>query len=387
LLPRDRLAYDIAYGTVRPVFLDRSDQVWIAELLEVMAAAEGRPRHELKRRLREPLQAPAPVDRLRMVQHVVRRWAKSRRPELPVAPRELRQALFLAATDLPPAQARARVAAAHDLPVHEVNQLLFADLPDERPVQLPEGLPSPGELVLHTNLALAQGLLKRATEVAITLRGNARDVVRYAKLRGLICVPRSLQGGVELHISGPFSLFRRTTLYGRAQAQLLPRLPWCRDFHLSASCSLRDGPARLRIDPRTPIFATPPPRRFDSKLEARFARDLAKAHPDWVLAREPDVLRSGDHLVFPDFALHRRGAPGSRWLVEIVGFWTPDYLRDKLARLRQADRRDLILCVDQTLGCSESDLPEGLPVVWFKRRIDPAEVIARAEACPPQVPS
>jgi len=377
LLPRDALAYRLVDGVLRPDYLDRGDHVWVDEVLEVVAGCEGSARHELKRRLREPLTTPAPPQKLRMVQHTVGQWAKAVKVPLPVAPRELRRTLFHAATDSPPEAARAEAAAAHGVAVSELGTLLFADLPDERPIGLPEGLPPTEELVLRTNLALAQGLLKRATELRVRLQGNARDIVRFSQLRGLICVPRAVDAGVELHISGPFSLFRRTTLYGRAQSQLLPRLPWCRDFHLTAECTLPEGPARLLVHPRTPIFSSAPPRRFDSKLEQRFAADLAKHHPDWQLLREPDVLQAGDHLVFPDFALQRRDQPSTRWLVELVGFWTPTYLRDKLDRLRRAGRRDLVLCVDETLGCDEAELPPDLPVVWFRRRVDPAEVIRR----------
>jgi predicted nuclease of restriction endonuclease-like RecB superfamily len=39
----------------------------------------------------------------------------------------------------------------------------------------------------------------------------------------------------------------------------------------------------------------------------------------------------GDTVIFPDFALHHRRDAGRRWLVEIVGFWTADYLARKFA--------------------------------------------------------
>jgi len=87
---------------------------------------------------------------------------------------------------------------------------------------------------------------------------------------------------------------------------------------------------------------------YDSKLEERFARDFRRVAPDWDLIREPEAVQAGDTLIFPDFALRHRG-DGRRWLVEIVGFWTRDYLERKLALLRVAGLRDLVLCIDESV--------------------------------------
>jgi predicted nuclease of restriction endonuclease-like RecB superfamily len=50
------------------------------------------------------------------------------------------------------------------------------------------------------------------------------------------------------------------------------------------------------------------------------------------------------HLVFPDFAVHPRHEPSARWFVEIVGFWTTEYLAAELERLHEARITNLVLC-------------------------------------------
>jgi hypothetical protein len=125
-----------------------------------------------------------------------------------------------------------------------------------------------------------------------------------------------------------------------------------------------------------PIFPAREPRRFDSLLEERFARDFARLAPDWDLVREPEPVRAGDALMFPDFLLRHRRHPGRRFLLEIVGFWTREYLERKLATLRKAALQNLILCVDEDRNCAESEMPVGSPVIRFRRRIDPATVLA-----------
>ena len=64
--------------------------------------------------------------------------------------------------------------------------------------------------------------------------------------------------------------------------------------------------------------------------------------------------------------------------IEIVGFWTPQYLTAKLERLRQAEAVCL-LCVDTDRACALGDLPPHLPVLRFHRRIDAAAVLREAE--------
>ena len=72
----------------------------------------------------------------------------------------------------------------------------------------------------------------------------------------------------------------------------------------------------------------------------------------------------------------RAGAdPRRRWLLEIVGFWTPDYVARKLALYRRARLTNLILCIDEDRNCTAGDLPAGALVVRFHRRVDAAAVL------------
>ena len=62
-------------------------------------------------------------------------------------------------------------------------------------------------------------------------------------------------------------------------------------------------------------------------------------------------------------------------MLEIVGFWTPDYVRDKLARLRAARLTNLILCIDEERNCTDEELPQNAFVVRYRRRIDAEKVM------------
>jgi hypothetical protein len=302
--------------------------------------------------------------------------------------RQARAAVFLegARSNAGRDQVLAAVASALGVGVTELQDALFADLPGEQIVGAPPQPLSPGELALRANLAIAQAFLARSTAVAITLEGNARAVVRHAKLRGLICTMRSRGGWRQpvLEVSGPYALFRRTLLYGRALGELLPLLSWCRRFRVHAECAVRGQRLTLALASGDPIFPAREPRLYDSTLEERFARDFRRIAPDWDLVREPEPVPAGDVLLFPDFALQHRN-DRRRWLLEILGFWTPEYVVRKLALLRAARLSNLILCIDETRNCAAAALPPSTPVLPFRRRIDARAVVALIEASAPPV--
>jgi hypothetical protein len=121
-------------------------------------------------------------------------------------------------------------------------------------------------------------------------------------------------------------------------------------------------------------------------LEERFARDVRKELPDWEILREPVPIEVDGTLVFPDFELRHRQTPERRALVEIVGFWTEDYLAAKAGRLERSGRRDVVLCVDEDRCTAARELAPSLDVVPYRKRIDPHQVVAaidRINTIPP----
>ena len=385
MLPADRIQVQIAGVEATPVWLGIEDHTWLRVLIEDFARLDGRAYREVITFLQEPPRMRAPAGKRRMAI-----WALlslCTRDPIPLDAASLRDAVAVEAQ-------RARDAGLYDrcdviaagarslgLSPAAADEHLFADLPGERRFRVPDPLPDPQSLAASTNLALAQGLLRLASEVTIEIFGGARVVVRQMHLRRLLCtVRRAETDGVRLDVSGPFSLFHHTTMYGRALASILPLLPWCERFDLVARCMLRGRGVSVHLRPGDPIPPSEPPRVYDSRLEERFARDFGRANLDWDLVREPEPIESGGVLMFPDFAVVHRRDTSRRFLLEIVGFWTPDYLREKLSRLHAMPHTPLVLCIDRGLNCSAGELPPHARVVWFQKRIEPGAVLAAIEA-------
>lgn len=379
MLPDHLLSYSVSGALVVPHFLGEHDHPWLRVLLEEHERFIGRPQRELEARLREPLPCESPPNKLRLAIQVLARLRRDRRNTAVVPSRRARALVFVEAAraTTPPHIVLSTIAASLGVTPGDLRDSLFADLPGERLVGALGQPVSAVELALRSNLALVQALLCHATTVKIDVEGHTRVVVRHAKWRGLICTvaERSETSGASFEISGPFALFRNTRLYGRALGELVPLLAWCARFRLRAQC-LFDGRHRtLELATGDPIFPGIAPNQYDSCVEERFAREFRRLAPEWDVLREPEPIPVDGTLIFPDFALQHRSNPARRWLLEIVGFWTADYVARKLALYRSACLSNLILCVDDSRNCAEADLPPGALVVRFRRRVDAAAVL------------
>ena len=369
-------------GRVEPLWFSERDAPWLREVIEVYESFVGEPRRLLDAGLDLRGEDRRAFRGLPLAAGVLDRLYRSE-VSAALAPAEARSAVFTAAAQREErASLLERVATRLGLGVADLEDSLLADLPGERRLQAPEDPVNTTDLALRCNLAIAQAALKCSSEVSVRLEGNARAVVRHAKLRGLICTLSRAEEEreVTLQLSGPLSLFRRTALYGRQLAELVPMLAWSRCFELRARCLLGSREGWFTLRSGDPFPAGPAPRLYDSALERRFAREFTRAAPSWELVREPEPVEAEGTLIFPDFAIQLRGEPSRRWLLEIVGFWTADYIEHKLRRLRAANLSRLILCLDADRDCGEHDLPADARVVRFRKRIDPGDVLAILES-------
>jgi uncharacterized protein len=382
-VPIHLVRYEVHDGEIVPWFLGRRDVPWLRDLIELFEAFVGEPRRALESRLMRSSQTAL----FRLAVHVMWQLYPTR-VEAAVSPRAARSVLFVAAA----ANSRrdeALAAAADKLGIDPEPLLaaMLADLPGARVIGPVSQVVGPDPLALWCNTAIILALARRAIDVRLEVSGNARAVVRQAKLHGLICSVegRSAGDACRLSLAGPLSALAQTTRYGHALARLIPVLPWTTAFRFEARCRMggeEDATHRLVLTKGSPIEPGAEPRRFDSAVEARFARDFARATEQWVLVREPEPVEAADKLIFPDFEIRQAADPSCRWWIEIVGFWTRDYLEQKAASLRAARLDRLILCVDEARACEFGTALAHHPdrfaarFVWFRRFVDVGEVLA-----------
>jgi len=321
----------------------------------------------------------------------------------PVKPADLRAALFSQGpitfkhdlfTLTTREQVLAETAASYGLTLAQAETTLFADLAEEQ-ILLDPGEPvAPGDLIARYNLELARGLLYWAREMRVAIYGGYKDIFRYIKLFKLMYTVRPLAqaGGYHVTLYGPISPFVKSTIrYGLQFAKFLPALFLCPQWRMEADVQLPHVPSRephrYVLDDRTELKTHfKASSLFDSQLEADFAAEFelkyGGADRKWELAREDELIVVADTVMIPDFSFTHR-QDGRRALLEIVGFWHPDYLRRKLAKVREAGRRDLILLVYESANVAEGtfEAVSAGEVLTFSRKPVLKDVLAAVERC------
>jgi uncharacterized protein len=274
----------------------------------------------------------------------------------------------------------------------ELEASLYADLKEN---QLVAFEPVEAQWLLERyNLAQAQGVLYRSSELVITAHrndpGEYKLLFRYLKLFGLMHrITGDVDAGYSIFLDGPASLFKPSTRYGIQFAKFLPAMlhasKWSLDalIHPRSQFADQSQPpeAHFTLDSSTPLKSHYAKGKvFDSILEHSFAERFEKVKTDWKLEREVDLVDLGGTVMIPDFRLVH--TDGRAVLLEIVGFWRADYLRRKFDKLRRSNRRDIVIAVSQKLNIGESGANlEGLEdqIVWFKGALDPKVVLETAE--------
>ena len=318
-----------------------------------------------------------------------------------IEPHLAREKVFALAQGHPPSRRRTaelleQVGRSLERPLssEELAASLYADLEDQQTL-ISFDPPTPEELIHRFDLAQAQGVLYRAYSLIITARRNEpsryKQLLKYTKLFGLmVTVEGDATFGFTLTMDGPTSLFSSTTRYGLAMAKFLPALIHVTKWDLTATIKPRKDLAW--VDPNDDewqygltsedgyVSHYKVPEEHDSALESGFAERFQKLDTPWTLEREVDLVPVPGGVILPDFRLlHEDGRSA---LVEIVGYWRPDYLRKKFDLLRKSGREDVIVCVSERLNLEKAGVDPtdfGDRVVWFKGVLNPKEVLARAE--------
>ena len=252
-------------------------------------------------------------------------------------------------------------------------------------------------LLTRYNLALAQAVLYDATEMRVRVWDSFATAFSYVKLFGLMhriypidnngnrVASTDVADGYEAILDGAASLFSKSRKYGIRMANFLPALPLCDRWEMEADILDDESGSTGRTlsfeldhtDDLSSHYSAQSD--FDSDVERTLAQKWERSNTDWELVREDDVLDLGAEVMLPDFALEH--PDGRRVVFEIVGFWTPEYLDEKLGKIRDADRDNLIVAVSERLDCSSEDFAgmDDCRVLWFKSGIHVYDVVELAE--------
>lgn len=401
MLPTDLLMHRYRGEEVIPkrLPLNEANRAIATDLIEQFQAAIGSTRGELNRQLQE-LEADHTDYRVRRgFVHLLTRHYSEFATQSPLEPVLLRQRVFaLSATTMPAPQTtpvllrRLAETLSEELQKEvlpeQIQRGLYADLSEQQILTQFEA-PTPESLIHRYNLAQVQGIFYKASEIKLNAHrndpGEYKLLFRYLKLFGLMTyIEGDAEHGFTLTIDGPASLFAPSTRYGLALAKMIPALLHVSRWTLTAQLHFKDAYSqterrgRFNLDDQCGLVSHyPPGKTYDSFLEEGFGDRWQKTKTEWKLEREVDLIPLPGSVMIPDFRLVH--PDGRSYLLEIVGYWRPEYLRKKFYQVRQANRSDLILAISDRLnlekaGVNFTDLP--VPIVWFKDQLTPKAVLA-----------
>lgn len=268
-----------------------------------------------------------------------------------------------------------------DLTTDGLETAMWADLDKNKYLKNFESL-SPLQLISWYNISILQSLLLNCIKLEFSVYGGFswKKILRKIKQLGLMYFlfqENNLESEsnkqtrnqemvfnskkdkrVVCTVEGPLSIVRLTDKYGTAMAKLIPFIIFTDTWSIDAiilrkSISGVRKTYRFQIsnkDKDLPLFDASKVQpqsesnmdsgliyknaidNFDSIVEKKFMDKFLKFSIGWNLIREPDpLILSNGKAFIPDFVFEKYGI---KVYLEIVGFWTSEYLKRKLEKIK-----------------------------------------------------
>lgn len=427
MLPSNLLRAKISKGKIRPVYvpLDEGTTALAQRIIGIYREGLGKKKEDLLSRLRDVENEGYDFKLVRGLSTLLERRCLFEAESGGLNPAEARRAVFREASKARASSEeetrRVLQKIAADLRISSPEALekaLFSDIEDELVLkEFQKPLPSTPETLLKLyNLSVTQTLLFKALRVEFSASGNWKNIFRRIKWLGLIYSvektgsvaadgspnaddkKKQEQQQFRVSLDGPLSLFKMTERYGTSIAALLPEIMVSDSWNIKAEILARSKGGKLynfeadswelkelvagtttNLDgdgmgsqqehrPSAVGLA------YDSSTEQKFAKSfLSYGMDDWTLRREPEPLIAGTHVLIPDFVFEKGGM---KVYLEVVGFWTQEYLERKIAKLNSISGVDMIIAADESLACSKLERLRGKAlVIYYKKEVPMKPII------------
>lgn len=256
----------------------------------------------------------------------------------------------------------------------ELEAALFADLKAAHRLVHVDVL-HPGELLERYDLAQAQAILLRATQVTAFIGGAEPSAYRalFQKLKFLRLLFRAEpddddDGGYRLEIDGPVSLFSQSTKYGLQLALALPSLAACPRCRIEADVKWGKQRAARRFE-WTPADAgiEPPPGGAASLRDdvGQLMEDVNDRGEGWR-AEPADVLLTlpGVGVCVPDLVFVNKDT-GAVVYLEALGFWSREAVFKRVDLVDGGLDERIVFAASSRLRVSEAALPKTAPSALY----------------------
>ncbi|MEM3655452.1 MAG: DUF790 family protein [Thermoprotei archaeon] len=341
-------------GRIHPLYLDAERHGGLCTtLIQVFDTHVGAKKAWLESKLEELENSSADFKLVRGLSSLLLRRCEFRvKPNLAVEPKVARRVVFETAS-IPPlsseerAEVLARAANKLGVTPEQLEEALWADRDSELVLES-FVRPNPEALIAEYNLELTRTLVARSSRLRVHSSSDWKGVFQAIKRCGLMYHIVRGNGRFDITVEGAYYTHNSNTYADRLIA-FLDCLLNLRDWKLTVDVPTRSAKYTqiFEIDSSTASklgfgyigsgSVTP---SFDSEVERRFYYAFRALNTGWEIMRESEPLAAGDEVFIPDFTLIRDGV---KVYVEIVGFWTKEYLERKAKKLSALRGVDLVV--------------------------------------------
>lgn len=369
MLPKEFLEVKKAKGKIFPKFAGEEEGELAHKVIELFEESKGSKYSHLKNKLKE-LEDARNYKKVRAFARILeRRCVFEVFSDLD--PLEVRKYLFargFVTTKSQREEILEKAAAQFNTSTKNIDMAMFADRDEEQVLRDVEQV-DPQELIKDYNLSLLQTSVFDSLKLSFWASSQHQEIFRKIKRLGLMY---EIENN-KVYITGAASIIKMTKKYGTAMAKLIPAILKANEWWISAEIlgHYSDKIFRMEIDhSQDDLFPEADvPVSYDSSLEEEFSRKIKSIKPELEVFREPGVFRSGKYAFIPDFLIKK----GDKEVyIEIAGFWTSDYIKKKMQKIREADI-PLILIAREDYGIDKTFSD----AILFTSRIPYNEVMKR----------
>lgn len=374
MLPSELLRVKIYRGKIKPIYAPINDEnISVAQLLiDVFKRNVGRG----KKNLLEEVQGYEGIGYnykfIRGLTTLLERRCILR-PKFNLDPVEVRKLIFKEVggfiyTEEERLKILKKVAEKLNLNVNDVEKGFLSDLEGDFTISKFEEI-DPEILLKQYNLSLTQTLLFNSIKLRFYVRSNWREIFRRIKWLKLMYSIKRHGKLLHVEVDGPASTVKLTRRYGTAIAKLLSEIIRSSGWRIEAEILWRNNKKYFfslnSFEAGRFIESIEKKVKFASNIEEEFYNRFKSLGTSWSIIYEPEPLEVDGHVMIPDF-MFKRG--NLKVYMEIVGFWTEEYLRRKIEKLKGIKDVKMIVAVNSDLSCRELKKIRG-EVLFYKGKI------------------
>jgi hypothetical protein len=362
MLPKELLEVRRIKGRMYPKFASNNDVELAAKVIEIYRA--GKRFRAIKEELKG-IENAKNYKKVRGFSRIIKRRCIFE-TESKLDPKEIRFYLFSRGY-ITKALERSRIvgeaAKYFKVDVADVERAIFADREEEQVLKEAKSMDAQMLIKLY-NLSLLQTALFDSLRLTFWTSSNHKEIFRRIKWLGLMYELLEENKRIIVEITGAASILKMIRKYGTAMAKLIPSVIKSDRWKLKAEVLENERIYTLEIsDEKKNLFpAYDEALSYDSSLEEEFRRKIREIKPDIEIIREPGVIKAGRYAFIPDFLLK---GMNRECYAEIVGFWTEDYIKRKVEKIKKSNA-PIIVLARQEYGLGKIKSKD---VILFSKRI------------------